>query len=153
MTEPTRSPQPSAVRLIFEYDGDETRLVYQQPVDVAIPGFDLPQEQTPGHHVEVRGSNEELLSRVPVRVGMTTSMEVFPERHDEPITRTELPQARGAFSVVVPVTAAADHVTLVRIGAGQPEATELGARATSPVAGAPEVVELGRFDLDRGEPR
>ena len=29
-----------AVRLIFEYDGNAVRLVLQQPVDVAVTGFD-----------------------------------------------------------------------------------------------------------------
>ena len=30
-----------AMRLIFEYEGDQVRLVSQQPVDVAITGFDI----------------------------------------------------------------------------------------------------------------
>ena len=46
-------PRP-AVRLIFEYEGDDVRLVAQQPVDVAVPGFDLAQVPHPGHYVETR---------------------------------------------------------------------------------------------------
>ena len=30
-----------AIRLIFEYEGDQVRLISQQPVDVAITGFDI----------------------------------------------------------------------------------------------------------------
>src|SRR5688572_30634114 len=32
----TQQGQPRAIRLIFEYDGDQVRLVSQQPVDMAI---------------------------------------------------------------------------------------------------------------------
>lgn len=149
MTDPTPPPDPTAVRLIFEYEGDQVRLVHQQPVDVAISGFDLPREQLPGHHVEVRGAGEELLGRVPIRSAMSTSMEVFPENPGDPITRTDLPEARGAFTVIVPAGPQADHVTVVRIATG--EGSELAARATSPVSGAPEVVELGSFPLGGGE--
>ena len=37
-----------AMRLIFEYEGDQVRLVSQQPVDVAITGFDLARTQRAG---------------------------------------------------------------------------------------------------------
>lgn len=150
MTHTTPPPDPRAVRLIFEYEGDQVRLVHQQPVEVTISGFDLPQEQIPGHHVEVRGADEELLSRVPIRSAMSTSMEVFPEDHGDPITRTELPEARGAFTVIVPAGPQADHVTVVRVSPGEGDAGELAARSTSAVPGAPEVVELGSFSLEGG---
>ena len=37
-----------AMRLIFEYEGDQVRLVSQQPVDVAITGFDIARTQRAG---------------------------------------------------------------------------------------------------------
>ena len=43
-----------AIRLIFEYEGDQVRLVSQQPVDVAITGFDIARTQRPGWHVDTR---------------------------------------------------------------------------------------------------
>lgn len=150
MTEPTRFPDPAAVRLIFEYEGDQVRLVQQQPVDVAVSGFDLTREQAPGDHVEVRGADGQLLNRVPIRSGMTTSVEVFPEDPNEPITRTDMPEARGAFTVVVPTTPQADHIALVRIQPGDTEAGALGDRSTSPVPGAPEIIELATFPLNTG---
>jgi len=153
MTGPNGPAERTAVRLIFEYEGDEVRLVQQTPVDVAISGFDLPQEHVPGDHVEVRTADEGLLSRVPVRTGMSTSVEIFPEDPGDPITRTDLPVARGAFTVVVPVAEGADHVAVVRIRPGAPEASELARRTTEPVPGGPEVVELGTFPLERGGPR
>ena len=153
MTDPAPPSDPTAVRLLFEYEGDQVRLVHQQPVDVAISGFDLAPEHVPGHHVEVRGADEELLSRVPIRSAMSSSMEVFPEAPGDPITRTDLPQARGAFTVIVPAGPQADHVTVVQITTGEHEAGELATRATSPVAGAPTVVELGSFPLQGGASR
>ena len=38
----TIQPTPTrAMRLIFEYEGDQVRLVSQMPVDLLITGFDL----------------------------------------------------------------------------------------------------------------
>lgn len=150
MTDPSPPPGPTAVRLIFEYEGDQVRLIHQQPVDVAISGFDLALGPVPGHHIEVRGPQEELFSRVPVRDAMTASREVFPENPQDPIVRVDLPEARGAFTVIVPVAPQADHVALVRIAPG---AGELAERATSPAPGASEVVELATFPLEGGEQR
>lgn len=138
---------PGSVRLIFEYDGDQVRLVHQQPVDVAVSGFDLTRKQLPGHHVEVREADEKVLSRVPIRSAMTSSTEVFPENPADPIVRVELPRMQGAFTVVVPAPPSAHHVTVVRIVArrGGPSI-----RADRPAEGAVDTVELGSFLLNGG---
>lgn len=143
MTDSAQPPEPRSVRLIFTYDGEDVRLLQQQPVDVAVSGFDLPQELSPGHHIEVRGADERVLSRVPIRVAMTTSAEVFPEDPTDPITRTELPRAQGAFTVVVPVSPSAEHVAVVRIAA----------RSDEPGVEAVGSTELARFPLEGGGPR
>ena len=135
--------QPSAVRLIFEYEGDEVRLVSQQPVDVAVTGFDLTREHQPGHYVEVRGARDETLSRVRVPTEMVASAEVFPEEPGQPIVRVDLPQARGAFTVVVPAPEAADHMSVVRVPAVAPAPGEAAVRAGAPAAGE----EIARFPL------
>jgi hypothetical protein len=135
--------QPSAVRLIFEYEGDEVRLVSQQAVDVAVTGFDLTRERQPGHYVEVRGARDETLSRVRVPTELVASAEVFPEEPGQPIVRVDLPQARGAFTVVVPAAAAADHVSVVRVPAVAPPPGEAARRAEAPAAAE----ELARFPL------
>jgi hypothetical protein len=147
MSNPQQQP---AVRLIFEYEGDDVRLVSQQPVDVAVTGFDLTRERRPGHYVEVRGARDETLSRVRVPTDLAASAEVFPEQPGEPITRVDLPVARGAFTVVVPASEAADHVSLVRVPAAEVEHPDLAHRVTTPPpeAGA---VEIARFAL-RGRP-
>jgi hypothetical protein len=147
MAEPDATQQPGAVRLIFEYEGDDVRLVSQQRVDVAVPGFDIALVPHPGHFVEVRDSDAAVLSRVPVREALSTSAEVFPEEHGEPIVRVELPERRGAFTVVVPARQTADRVALVEVRPPARGAVPLGAAATTPLAGEPEVVELASFQL------
>jgi len=118
MTESTDSAAstvpPGAVRLIFEYDGDNIRLVLQQPVDVAVTGFDTALVSPPGHYVEVRSSEGRALSRVRVHGGIPESAEVFGEP-GTPITRVDLARPKGAFTVVVPAPAAAARIALLRV--------------------------------------
>jgi hypothetical protein len=151
MAEPDPTQRPGAVRLIFEYEGDEVRLVSQQRVDVAVPGFDIALAPHPGHFLEVRDSGNLPLSRVPLREAFPTSAEVFPEEHGEPIVRVELPERRGAFTVVVPAREAADRVALVEVRPPARGGVPLGAAALE----EPEVVELASFQLepDEGGPR
>jgi hypothetical protein len=133
-------PDPvPAVRLIFEYDGDDVRLVSQQPVDVAVPGVDLARELFPGHYVETRDANNAPLARVAAREAFSTSAEVFPEQHGDPITRVDVEKPQGAFTVVVPAGTAA-QVALLHV---QAPAAVQGA-----LAGPPEVVELATFPLE-----
>lgn len=132
-----------SVRLIFEYEGDRVRLVSQQPVDVAVTGFDLPKVDRPGYYVESRDKDGRSLARVPARNAFLGSMEVFPERHDQPITRVDVPQPKGAFTVVVPAPDATDHVTVTRIAPGK--AVEGVAPGVAPV---PEVTDLVSFPLN-----
>src|SRR5918997_916849 len=114
--EPSRTP---AVRLIFEYDGDDVRLISQQPVDVAVPGFDIGTVAHPGHYVEMRDDASRTLSRVPVRGAFEDSAEVFPEQPGEPIVRVDAPR-RGAFTVVVPAGRGARQAALVEVRAAAP---------------------------------
>ena len=136
-----------AIRLIFEYEGDQVRLISQQPVDVAITGFDISRADRPGYYVDTRDSNGRTLARVPARDAFSRSTEVFPEQPGEPITRLEVEGARGAFTVVVPVPAGSDRVAVVRVTPAKPDAPLPGARGTSPVAGSSEVKELANFPL------
>ena len=84
---PTSSAsQPmKAVRLIFEYDGDQVRLVSQQPVDVALTSADLVQTDSPGFYVDSRDNRERTLVTVAARNAFSGSAEVFPEQPGEPI--------------------------------------------------------------------
>jgi len=141
-------PTPTlSMRLIFEYEGDQVRLVSQQPVDVAITGFDIARTQHPGWYIDTRDASGRALARVPARDAFSSGAEVFPEQHGEPITRTPVAKPRGAFTVVVPVPEGSDHVAVVHVAPAQPEAQLPASRATTPVQGSPEIKEVARFPL------
>ena len=137
-----------SVRLIFEYEGDRVHLVSQQPVEMAVTGFDLSQVDHPGYYVDTRDANDRTLTRVPARNAFVGSVEVFPERAGEPITRLDVPQPKGAFTVVVPAPETTDHVTVLQILPGKPEAPAPDGRATTDEPGRPEVINLVSFPLN-----
>lgn len=145
-SEPTPYP---ALRLIFEYSGDDIRLISQQPVDVAVTGYDVHPDVRPGHYAELRDGDGRPLARVPVHSGLAGSVEVFPEDHSEPITRVEAPDRQGAFTVVVPAPAAARQVAMIRVAPVPPGRAGLSARPTDAAPGEPAVTELATFALDR----
>jgi hypothetical protein len=145
----TNIPNPSepvgSVRLIFEYEGNNVRLVSQQPVDVAVTGFDLSQTSHPGYYIEARDAGNITLARVPARDAFSNSMEVFPENHKDPITRHDVAQPKGAFTVIVPAPAATHHVTVMQIVPGKPAAAlQPGIAAVPP---RPEAIDLVSFPL------
>ena len=145
------SPQPAStrsVRLIFEYEGDQVRLVSQQPVDMVVTGFDLARGPDPGVYVESRDAVGAPLARVPARSALVGSAEVFPEQPGEPIVRVDVPQPRGAFTVVVPVPDTTSQLTVVRVEPAQPQTLLPPGGATSPVQGDAQVTDLASFPLD-----
>ena len=143
----TSQPSPTqAIRLIFEYDGDQVHLVSQQPVEMAITGFDIARSEHPGYYVDTRDAADRTLARVPARNAFSASTEVFPEKPGEPITRVDVVKPRGAFTVVIPAPGNADHVSLVQVTPGKTEVSPSG-RATSLVEGSTQVVEIARFQL------
>jgi hypothetical protein len=142
------SPQPTrAMRLIFEYEGNNVRLVSQQPVEMPVTGASLSQVTYPGYYIDTRDTNDSTLSRVVAHGAFSTSTEVFPERHGEPITRIDLPQAKGAFTVITPVPVNTDHVTVIQITPKQPGSNLPTAKTTSPASGAPQVKDIASFKL------
>ena len=143
-----QAPAAPAMRLIFEYDGDEVRLVSQQPVDMVVTGADLAQVHAPGTFVDARDSANRTLARVHARGMSEGSAEVFPEQPGEPIVRVAVERPRGAFTVVVPAPQAAAHVAVVRV---QPDAAApAGARAAGASAvPALQTTELASFPLQR----
>ena len=129
------APAPSgAIRLIFEFDADRVRVVQQMPVDIAPSALPVAERAGVGVFVEVRDVGNRTLARVPAPQALSSSLETFPERHDQPITRTDALRATGAFTVVVPTTATADHVTIVRVAASTNEARSAELLATDLVS-------------------
>jgi hypothetical protein len=156
-TSPGPQPPAPATRLIFEYDGDEVRLVSQQPVDMAVTGADLAQEYTAGTFVDARDAANRTLVRVHARGMSDGTAEVFPEKPGEPILRVKLDRPRGAFTVVLPAPQAAARVAVVRVQpvAAAPAATarqpgEADTAARGPAAApALQTTELASFALQR----
>jgi hypothetical protein len=147
----TNTTQPSstqAVRLIFEYEGDQAHLVSQQPVEMLLTDIDSTRELQAGYFVDTRDANNQTLARIPAHNAFETSVEVFPEQHDQPITRMEMAAPRGAFTVIVPVPDRANHVTLTRITLGRPDISLPGGFATSLAPAIPEVNDLASFPLE-----
>jgi hypothetical protein len=141
----------AAIRLIFEFDGKAVRLVLQQPVDLAVSGFDVHPDVRPGHYVEIRDAGGAPLSRVPVRSAFIGSSEVFPEDHSEPITRVDTSGQPEAFTVVVPAPEAAAQIAVVRIAAAAPGVPKPGAEMRSPAPAEPKVTELASFPIERAK--
>jgi hypothetical protein len=148
MNDNDQEPRPTrAVRLIFEYEGDRVRLVSEQPVEMAVTGFDLTPALSPGYYVDARDSADRTLARVAARDAFAASQEVFPEDPTQPITRVDVAEPRGAFTVVVPAADSTDHVTVLRLE--PPEAAEPGAPAAA--AAVPQVIDLVSFPLKAGK--
>jgi hypothetical protein len=144
----TGQPAPMrSMRLIFEYDGDKIKLVGQQPVDMAVTGFDITQTQHPGFFVDTRDADGRMLTRVPAREAFSSSMEVFPEKHGDPIERINVKKPKGAFTVIVPAPEAADHFSVVEVTAPKAGVATSTSRATSDEEGSAEVKELARFPV------
>jgi hypothetical protein len=114
---------------------------------MAVTGFDLAPSLAPGYYVDARDSADRTLARVPARGAFSASVEVFPEDPAQPITRIDVAEPRGAFTVVVPAADSTDHVTVLRLTAPQAPA-EPGAPAA---AALPEVVDLVSFPLTAGK--
>ena len=131
-----------ATRLIFEYDGDNVRLVMQQPVEVAATTLREATGEEAGVFVDARDRAERTLARVAAPDAFNTSVEVFPEQHDQPITRTDVPRSTGAFTVVIPTPDDTDHATVVRVAR-----TRGGSREAA--ASPPIVSDLVSFPLHR----
>jgi hypothetical protein len=126
-----------ATRLIFEYDGDNVRLVSEQSVEVAAATINQPAAEATGTFVDARDRSDRTLARVTAPHAFTTSVEVFPEAPGQAITRTDVPQPKGAFTVVVPTPDDTDHATIVSVARVRGAAT-------------PTVSDLVSFPLRRG---
>ncbi|MHA7287975.1 hypothetical protein ACX80I_17025 [Arthrobacter sp. MDT3-44] len=137
-TEGKPSSQRRAVRLIFQFDGDDVTLISQQDVDITrVPAL---REPPPGSYVEVRAADGGALSRVPIGNVFSTSIEVFPESTAEAIVRVDVDKPSGAFTVVVPASEDAARVAVLGVRAARGAEGKLEAERSAPE-------ELGVFPL------
>ena len=136
-------PPVRFVRLIFEYDGDGVRLISQQPVETAFASLDAAAGDDPGVYVDSRDAGDATLARVAAHNAFAGTLEVFPERAGEPITRVAVGTPAGAFTVIVPAPETTDHVTVLQI---KPRPQPVGGAGAA--TAVPEVIELGTFPFD-----
>jgi hypothetical protein len=144
MAAPPPEESPGSVRLIFEYDGDDVRLVARQTVDVvAPPGDPIEDQDRSGFWVELRARSEDVLYRQVLSDPGRVHPEVFSPDPAVGIARTPEPQTSGAFSVLVPAQEAGSHVVLM--GSPSPPGSGMPRMAASPEAPAEEIA---RFSIE-----
>ena len=149
MDEAHESKPMPAVRLIFEYEGDEVRLVAQQPGRRRRFRVRPGRGAAPGPLRRDADGRERAAQPRPRPEAFSTSAEVFPEEPGGAITRVDV-EPKGAFTVVVPAGAAAADIALLHVRPpAEPRERGPATPATTPAAGDPEIVELARFPLQR----
>jgi hypothetical protein len=109
-------PEPrGAVRLIFQYEGDEVRLVSSRHIDKVVPPDDEAEtdEERQGFYAEVRGADDRVLRRRLLHAPIRRDAEVFTDEGDRALSRIPVERPSGVFSLVVPDLEEADYVALV----------------------------------------
>ncbi len=113
------APRARAVRLTFEYDGPDVRLVQQQPLDkVPLAGDEPVDGPRSGSALEVRSTDGVVLHRRVLHQPMRRQLEVFDPDPGVGIHRDPEIDERGTFTVLVPTPPGADHVALLTPPAG-----------------------------------
>ncbi len=149
------NPAGDAVRLIFTYQHGRVDLISQQRVDMVVSGVDVAHAGQSGDFLEVRDADGAALSRVPIYAGLNSSVEVFPEKADDPIIRRRMPEVKRAYTMVVPARTGAENVAVISIPPTPPGRMGRSGNPAAQFAGRPRaaVTELAAFRLDRSELR
>lgn len=142
--------RPSAVRLIFSFDGDDVTLVSRQPVEMTVPAVHPTGEEEEGQTApaefaaELRGAEDQILYRARMANPLAPHREVFSEGEERTIHRVPVEHPSGAFTVVVPDHPEGEYVALM-------SAAPPGAEGGVETLAIPR--EIGRFPLraEKGE--
>jgi hypothetical protein len=95
----------SAVRLTFSYNDNKIHLISKQKIQKRLPSHtspDIQKGQAPGFWLELSNDNRRLLYRQIIDNPIRIDTEVFSENPNESITRHELADIKGIFSLVIP---------------------------------------------------
>jgi hypothetical protein len=115
MDAPAPSPAASkAIRLTFEYDGDQVRLLSQQRVDMVVPAS-APVTGFDGHKgvwAELKDGQNRTLYRQVMHNPLRGDVEVFSDDPARNVARHPTPQRKGVFVVLVPDTDEGREVVL-----------------------------------------
>lgn len=103
-----------AVRMIFEYVGDDVRLVSARRVDMHVPPTDRLEgaEEHQGLWAEVRDTGGATLHRQVLADPVRRGVEVFSDDPAQGIVRAPVERPSGMFVVLVPDLGDADHLAL-----------------------------------------
>jgi hypothetical protein len=134
-----------AIRLIFEYEGDKVTLISQQPVEIALPDTGISTVEHSAYYVDTRDVAGRTLSRVKAHGAFASSAEVFPEHPGDPISRVELKDRKGAFTVITHAADDADNVAVLKSPA-RPIAVA-GAQVAEADAAPSHLTEIASFSL------
>jgi hypothetical protein len=136
-------PPGRAIRLVFEYQGDQVRLMSQQRIEKVLPQTDQSADaaQFRGTWSEVRDADGVTLDRRVLVDPIPRDAEVFPEQLGDEISREPLEHPSGVFTLLVPDMEGADHVAVLSNAPDQ-----VGVRAADALP-----TELVRVDLTAGE--
>jgi hypothetical protein len=143
----------TAMRLTFSYQGDQVKLVSQQPVEMTLPPSDPVKgyEQQKGFWAELKSDQDKTLFRRVLHNPTRNDAEVFSDDPEQSITRAPAPKRKGVFVVVVPHTEKGREVTLSR-SSGNPDIEAAGAprgmAAMRSLASEP-AREIARFKLKK----
>lgn len=139
---PDEQPPRRAIRLVFEYEGEDVRLVSQARIEKVLPQTDQSADALVfrGTWSEIRDADGATLDRRVLVDPMPRDAEVFPEQLGEEISREPLERPSGVFTLLVPDLEGADHVAVLSNSPGQ-----AGVRSA-----AAEPTELVRVDLTAG---
>ena len=144
---------PKAVRLTFSYQGDQVKLVSQEPVEMTVPPSDPLKgyEEQKGFWAELKSDQDKTLFRRVLHNPTRNDAEVFSDDPEQSISREPAPKRKGVFVVVVPHTEKGNEVTLSR-STGQPDIEAEGApkemAAMRSLATGP-AIEIARFKLKK----
>jgi hypothetical protein len=111
------APESSkAMRLTFAYDGDDVKLLSQQPTEMIVPSTDALKGYgtEKGFWAELRSGSDKTLYRTVMHNPTKNDAEVFPGTPNEGISRVPAPKRKGVFVVVVPDTEKGEEVILCR---------------------------------------
>jgi hypothetical protein len=95
----------SAVRLTFSYEGNRIDLISKQKIQKRLPGRispDIQKGQTSGFWLELSNDNRSILYKQIIDNPIRVDTEVFSENPKQSITRHELVDIKGTFSIVIP---------------------------------------------------
>lgn len=131
-----REPRNQALRLLFEYKGNEITLISQERVSMLPPPPHplTPRQDERGFWLVLSDGDGRPLYRRVMDNPIREDLEVITDDDDQPLARLRVKTRSGRFFVVVPYIGAARSIALF----GESTRTRAKAQATS---------ELRRFDL------